>query len=184
MRPASDSKEHVQGWPQLSTGREYGHGYTLLMRSISAGKFKDTCLRILDEVAASRTPVTITKWGRPVARLLPVIASSQAEATTAPGAAGVEEAVQPYGSDTAGDVDENAKQRLHRLAAELGVSPDGLLRQALDAYVGDNALADLIERAKRPVGAFRSGCTDLAEKHDEAFAEILVEEMGRRQPPE
>ena len=53
-----------------------------------------------------------------------------------------------------------------------------------DAVLTTGLLADLIERAKRPVGAFRSGCTDLAEKHDEAFAEILVEEMGRRQPPE
>ena len=154
------------------------------MRSISAGKFKDTCLRLLDEVAANRTPITITKWGRPVARLLPVVAPRHAEATAERNAAGVEEGVQPYGSDTPGSVTENATQRLNRLAEELGLSPDSLLRQALDAYAGDAALDDLIERARQPVGAFRSGRTDIAEKHDEAFGEILEEEMARWRLPE
>lgn len=168
---------------RLRPSMPYGHGYNRSMVSISAGKFKDTCLRILDEVAARRTPVTITKWGRPVARLLPVISPRRGAATTA-SAAGVEEAVQSYGSKGAGDIAEDAQQRLHRLAAELGVSPEDLLRDALDAYAGDPALDDLIERARRPVGAFRSGRTDIAEKHDEAFAEILEEEMARWRLPE
>ena len=158
------------------------------MRSISAGKFKDTCLRILDEVAANRTPVTITKWGRPVARLVPVVASRHAAAPADAGAAGVEEAVQPYGSDapggvTAGSLSEDATERLHRLAGELGLSPDSLLQQALTAYRGGTALDELIERAKRPVGAFRSGRSGLAENHDEAYVEILEEEMARWRLP-
>lgn len=37
-----------------------------------AGRFKAVCLKLLDEVAESRSPVTITKRGRPVARLVPV----------------------------------------------------------------------------------------------------------------
>jgi prevent-host-death family protein len=41
------------------------------MKSIPAGKFKDTCLKTLDEVAKTRMPVTITKRGRPVAVLVP-----------------------------------------------------------------------------------------------------------------
>jgi len=41
------------------------------MKSIAAGKFKDVCLKTLDEVAATRTPVVITKRGRPVAKLVP-----------------------------------------------------------------------------------------------------------------
>lgn len=159
------------------------------MRSISASKFKDTCLRILDEVAANRTPVTITKWGRPVARLLPVVASRYAAAPEDAGATGVEEAVQPYGSDapgsvTPGSLSEGANERLHRLAGELGLSPDSLLQQALTAYRGGTALDELIERAKRPVGAFRSGRSDLAENHDEAYVEILEEEMARWRSPE
>jgi prevent-host-death family protein len=41
------------------------------MKSIPAGKFKDDCLKTLDEVAATRTPIVITKRGRPVAKLVP-----------------------------------------------------------------------------------------------------------------
>jgi len=154
------------------------------MRSISAGKFKDTCLKVLDEVAANRVPVTITKWGRPVARLLPLIGRAPTPEQAPPAATGVEEAVQPYGSDAGVAASEDATQRLHRLAKELGLSPDDLLREALDAYTGDSAMDDLIERAKRPVGAFRSERGDLAENHDEAYVEILEEEMERWRLPE
>jgi prevent-host-death family protein len=38
---------------------------------MAAGKFKDQCLKVLDQVAASRTPITITKRGKPVATLVP-----------------------------------------------------------------------------------------------------------------
>ena len=41
------------------------------MTTIQASDFKARCLRILDEVAASGEPVTITKRGRVVARLIP-----------------------------------------------------------------------------------------------------------------
>mgnify|MGYP002636328402 CR=1 FL=1 len=44
-----------------------------VMHTIAAGKFKDTCLKTLDEVAATRTPVVITKRGRPVATLVPYV---------------------------------------------------------------------------------------------------------------
>ncbi len=37
------------------------------MKTIAAGKFKDICLKTLDDVAETRTPVVITKRGRPVA---------------------------------------------------------------------------------------------------------------------
>jgi len=43
------------------------------MRAIAAGKFKDTCLKTLDEVAKTKTPVVITKRGRPLATLVPYI---------------------------------------------------------------------------------------------------------------
>lgn len=42
------------------------------MKSIAAGKFKDLCLKMLDDVAATRTPVIITKRGRPVAKIVPI----------------------------------------------------------------------------------------------------------------
>jgi prevent-host-death family protein len=46
------------------------------MKTIAAGKFKDLCLQMLDEVAANRTPVVITKRGKPVAKLVPMTATT------------------------------------------------------------------------------------------------------------
>ena len=43
------------------------------MKSIAAGKFKNVCLKTLDDVATTKTSVVITKRGRPVARLVPYI---------------------------------------------------------------------------------------------------------------
>ncbi|MGQ0618912.1 MAG: type II toxin-antitoxin system Phd/YefM family antitoxin [Panacagrimonas sp.] len=40
--------------------------------SLPAGEFKATCLKLMDEVAATGRSVTITKRGKPVARLVPV----------------------------------------------------------------------------------------------------------------
>ena len=42
------------------------------MQTMAAGEFKAKCLAVMDEVQAKRTPVTITKHGKPVARLVPV----------------------------------------------------------------------------------------------------------------
>jgi prevent-host-death family protein len=41
------------------------------MKTMAAGKFKDQCLKLLDDVARTRSVVVITKRGRPVARLVP-----------------------------------------------------------------------------------------------------------------
>jgi prevent-host-death family protein len=41
-------------------------------RTIAASKFKAECLRLMDEVAATRQPLVITKHRKPVARLMPV----------------------------------------------------------------------------------------------------------------
>ncbi len=43
------------------------------MKSIGAGKFKNVCLKVLDDVAATKTSIVITKRGRPVARLVPIV---------------------------------------------------------------------------------------------------------------
>ena len=65
------------------------------MRTIAAGKFKDICLKILDEVAKTKTPVVITKRGRPVAKLVPCLAP-----TSRPGLAGsiLKEVGDPFGT--------------------------------------------------------------------------------------
>lgn len=39
---------------------------------VPAGEFKSRCLRLLDEVAAKRHTLVITKRGRPVAHVTPV----------------------------------------------------------------------------------------------------------------
>jgi prevent-host-death family protein len=43
------------------------------MRTISATEFKSKCLTLMDEVAKSGDPIVITKRGRPVAQLGPVV---------------------------------------------------------------------------------------------------------------
>jgi prevent-host-death family protein len=43
------------------------------MKSIAAGKFKDVCLKTLDEVASTKATIVITKRGRPVAKLVPYV---------------------------------------------------------------------------------------------------------------
>ncbi len=42
-----------------------------MMKTIAAGKFKDVCLKTLDEVARTKASIVITKRGRPVAKLVP-----------------------------------------------------------------------------------------------------------------
>ena len=39
--------------------------------TIPAGEFKAKCLKLLDQVAADRQPLIITKHGKPVAQLIP-----------------------------------------------------------------------------------------------------------------
>jgi len=42
------------------------------MKKMAAGAFKVHCLAVMDEVAAKRESVLITKRGKPVAKLVPV----------------------------------------------------------------------------------------------------------------
>lgn len=41
-------------------------------REIPAGKFKDGCLKFLDEVHKQGIPITVTKRGKPIVRIVPV----------------------------------------------------------------------------------------------------------------
>lgn len=72
------------------------------MKSIAAGKFKDVCLKTLDDVAKSRTPVVITKRGRPVAKLVPYV-----KPTIRRSLAGsvLKEVGDPFGTDEQWDAD-------------------------------------------------------------------------------
>lgn len=42
------------------------------MVSIGAGEFKTKCLQLLDEVESTREPIVVTKFGKPVAKLVPM----------------------------------------------------------------------------------------------------------------
>jgi prevent-host-death family protein len=44
---------------------------TARVRTITAGEFKARCLEIMDEVNALRSEVLITKYGKPIAKLVP-----------------------------------------------------------------------------------------------------------------
>jgi prevent-host-death family protein len=46
------------------------------MKTMSAAQFKARCLKVMDEVQATRETVLITKKGRPVAKLVPAQAPS------------------------------------------------------------------------------------------------------------
>jgi prevent-host-death family protein len=72
------------------------------VRSIAAGKFKNVCLKMLDDVAATKTAVVITKRGRPVAKLIPYV-----ESTRTRGLAGsvVKEVGDPFGTGERWDAD-------------------------------------------------------------------------------
>ena len=43
------------------------------MKKMAAGSFKTNCLAVMDEVQAKHETVVITKHGKPVAMLVPVI---------------------------------------------------------------------------------------------------------------
>jgi prevent-host-death family protein len=42
-------------------------------KTVKAAEFKAKCLDLMDQVAATGNPVTITKRGKPVAQLVPVV---------------------------------------------------------------------------------------------------------------
>jgi antitoxin (DNA-binding transcriptional repressor) of toxin-antitoxin stability system len=75
------------------------------MKSIGAGRFKDVCLKVLDDVAATRSSVVITKRGRPVARLVPY--TSPAKKRGLSGSV-LKEVGDPFGTDEEWEADAGA----------------------------------------------------------------------------
>ena len=73
------------------------------MASMAAGKFKNLCLKILDRVAQTRTPVTITKRGKPVATVVPYIATKRKPVQLAGSI--LEERDSPFGTNEEWDAD-------------------------------------------------------------------------------
>ena len=48
-----------------------------MQTTIAAGEFKAKCLKLLDQVAAERQTLVITKHGKPVAQLVPAPAEKE-----------------------------------------------------------------------------------------------------------
>ncbi len=57
-------------------------------------------------------------------------------------------------------------ERLRAEASDRGVSQAALVRDALDEYLARRSLAARVEQARSALGAYRSGCRNLAEDHD------------------
>jgi len=75
------------------------------MKSIAAGKFKDRCLKTLDEVASTKAAVVITKRGRPVAKLVPYVAPATKNSLAG---SVLQEVGDPFGTGTRWDADADA----------------------------------------------------------------------------
>lgn len=41
-------------------------------RSVPAAQFKNSCLRLMEDVSKHRTPITVTKRGKPLVRVVPI----------------------------------------------------------------------------------------------------------------
>jgi prevent-host-death family protein len=51
----------------------YDHGNEMTKyKEMPAGEFKAKCLQVMEQVNQSKTPVVITKRGKPIAKLVPV----------------------------------------------------------------------------------------------------------------
>ena len=75
------------------------------MKSIAAGKFKDRCLKTLDEVATGKSAVVITKRGRPVAKLIPYVAPTKKNSLAG---SVLKEVGDPFGTDAPWEADADA----------------------------------------------------------------------------
>lgn len=75
------------------------------MKSIAAGKFKDVCLKMLDDVAATKTTVVITKRGRPLAKLVPYLQPTKKNSLAG---SVLKETGDPFGTGEPWDADADA----------------------------------------------------------------------------
>ncbi|MYD84906.1 MAG: type II toxin-antitoxin system Phd/YefM family antitoxin [Acidobacteria bacterium] len=75
------------------------------MQTIAAGRFKNVCLKLLDDVASTRTPVVITKRGKPVAQLVPYVAPERAASLAG---SVLRETGDPYGTGERWDAERDA----------------------------------------------------------------------------
>jgi prevent-host-death family protein len=75
------------------------------MKTIAAGKFKDRCLKMLDEIASTKSAIVITKRGRPVAKLVPYVDPSRKNSLAG---SVLREVGDPFGTGARWDADADA----------------------------------------------------------------------------
>lgn len=65
------AEEEMQAVIERKLPKDSG-GTPGVIRTIAAGEFKAKCLKLLDEVAETREPLIVTKFGKPVAKVVPI----------------------------------------------------------------------------------------------------------------
>jgi prevent-host-death family protein len=73
------------------------------VKTINAGKFKNLCLKIMDGVARTKTPIVVTKRGRPVVKVVPYTESTSSSQSLAGSI--LKETGNPFGTDENWDAD-------------------------------------------------------------------------------
>lgn len=75
-------------------------------KTIAAGKFKATCLALLDEVQTGGEEIVVTKYGKPVAKVVPVDPAGTERFNKLKGSVIIkEDIVAPLGKDAWGDLE-------------------------------------------------------------------------------
>jgi prevent-host-death family protein len=73
------------------------------MKTINAGKFKNLCLKIMDEVAHTKTPIIVTKRSRAVVKVIPYTETTSSSASLAGSI--LKETGNAFGTDEKWDAD-------------------------------------------------------------------------------
>ncbi len=50
------------------------HGDIMTITTMPAGEFKAKCLHVMDDVNKKKQPIIVTKRGKPVAKIMPILA--------------------------------------------------------------------------------------------------------------
>ncbi|HET6527137.1 MAG TPA: type II toxin-antitoxin system prevent-host-death family antitoxin [Balneolaceae bacterium] len=75
-------------------------------KEIAAGKFKATCLALLDEVQTGGHEIVVTKYGKPVAKVVPLDSKSADRFNSLRGSVTIkEDIVAPLGADIWGELE-------------------------------------------------------------------------------
>ena len=74
-------------------------------KKIAAGKFKATCLGLLDEVQTSGQEIIVTKYGKPVAKVVPLEPESIERFNKLRGSVKIkDDIISPLGKEVCGDL--------------------------------------------------------------------------------